>query len=63
MKKSILSIGKTLNKIEQKSIRGGSLRDCHEYSGPFSFDENSCGDYYRLPNKYKACVLVDPVCL
>ena len=62
MKKIILNIGKSINKVEQKLIKGGSLEDCNTYSGPFSFDENSCGDYYRLPDKYKACVLVDPLC-
>ncbi|KAB1154006.1 hypothetical protein F7018_16100 [Tenacibaculum aiptasiae] len=63
MKKSILHISKRLSKIEQQQINGGSFSDCNTYSGPFSFDKYSCGDFYRLPDKYKPCVLVDPDCI
>ncbi len=35
MKKSILNLGKTLNKKEQKNINGGILYSCSTgYSGP-----------------------------
>lgn len=63
MKKSMLNLGKNLNKIEQQQIKAGSLGQCSTYSGPYSFDQNSCGDFYQLPDKYKICVLVHPACL
>ncbi|WP_299674842.1 hypothetical protein [uncultured Tenacibaculum sp.] len=62
MKKSVISLGKTLTNAEQKQINGSGLNNCSNYFGPFSFDENSCNDYHQLPEKYKACVLVDFSC-
>ena len=45
MKKTILNIGETLNKVEQKSITGGSAPNC--YCGLFLEDTNgNC--FYRI---------------
>lgn len=42
MKKSILNLGKALNKLEQKQIKGGRVICC--YSNPLcpSFNQISC---------------------
>ena len=45
MKKSILNLGKALNKAEQKTINGGKIR-CIVYKRQFEGEKiRSCGQY------------------
>ena len=56
MKKSILNLGKTLNKTEQKLINGGVVNcpdmSCY-YGTPIRGDSapycGTCSDFYSLP--------------
>ena len=65
MKKSILNLGKALNKADQKQINGGA--SCNTYSGPgcYGIDNGFCGscrDYHTLPAEHQPCVLVSINC-
>ena len=51
MKKSILNIGKALNKAEQKEINGGYQRECSTSNGP----DEECPPTYHCDNRY-VCV-------
>ena len=68
MKKSLLNLGKTLSKVEQKAVNGG-MSNCSSYNGPICFTVNpvagcgSCAAYQALPRKYQICVLVDVNCV
>ncbi|MEX6626209.1 hypothetical protein [Tenacibaculum salmonis] len=55
MKKSILNLGKALNKVEQKNVNGGGTRgwkkcisdkskvsECYASGGSFNYDNCSC---------------------
>jgi hypothetical protein len=42
MKKSILKLGKTLNKVEQKQINGGKVVNCYDYPICPPYDELAC---------------------
>ncbi|MGG6231625.1 hypothetical protein [Tenacibaculum sp. SDUM215027] len=66
MKKSILSLGKALDKTNQKQINGGSS-SCNTYSGPpcYGISNGVCGtcsQYQALPQEHKSCVLVHADC-
>ncbi|KAB1151713.1 hypothetical protein F7018_18055 [Tenacibaculum aiptasiae] len=62
MKKSILNVGKALNKTEQKKINGGF--GC---PGPFCYGVSgmgcgTCSQYHALPSSCKGKVLVHADC-
>ncbi|WP_237274786.1 hypothetical protein [Tenacibaculum ovolyticum] len=61
MKKSILNLGKALNKAEQKEINGG-LNQCNTYSGPIYYDQNNCDAFNALPFYHQNCVMVHVSC-
>lgn len=66
MKKSILNIGKVLDKDSQKQINGGTS-SCDTYSGPLCYGLNNgvcgtCSQYQALPLEHKKCVLVHADC-
>lgn len=63
MKKSILNLGKALNKAEQKIINGGGPSCpgpiCYGISG---FGCGTCEDFHSLPLECKSRVLVHSDC-
>ncbi|CAM1350251.1 hypothetical protein [Tenacibaculum crassostreae] len=61
MKKSILNLGNTLNKAEQKLINGG-LNQCDTYTGPNYYDENNCEAFHALPSYHQNCARVHHLC-
>lgn len=66
MKKSILNLGKQLNKVEQKKIKGGSdLCEAIGDNGPQCYSDNypscaSCQEFKLLTGP--TCALVDYKC-
>ena len=42
MKKSILNLGKALNKAEQKEVNGGKVINCYRYPICPPYDELAC---------------------
>ena len=69
MKKSIVNLGKTLNKLEQKQINGGDEScppiGCYYSDDPLSTPATLCGtcqDYHNLPQACKGKVLVSHEC-
>ncbi|TDQ23969.1 hypothetical protein [Tenacibaculum caenipelagi] len=69
MKKSILNLGKALNKIEQKTINGGGEscppRGCYYSDDPLNTPATLCGtcqDYHSLPQECQMSVLVNYKC-
>ncbi|WP_442264473.1 hypothetical protein ACSIGC_08855 [Tenacibaculum sp. ZS6-P6] len=66
MKKSILNIGKALNKAEQRKVNGG-FGSCDDYTGPFCYADSipgcaSCAEYNALPRRHKACAFTHAEC-
>ena len=61
MKNSILNLGKTLNKTQQKTINGGA-HPCDTYSGPNYYDQNSCDAFHALPPQHQICARVHVLC-
>ena len=62
MKKSILNLGKVLNKSKQKEINGGWKNQCDTYSGPNYYDENNCNAFNTLPIYHQNCARVHFSC-
>lgn len=60
MKKTILNLGKSLNKTEQKTINGGN--SCSTYSGPIYYDQNNCEAFHALPLYHQHCAMVHVLC-
>ncbi len=54
MKKSILSIGKTLNKTEQQSVNGGLNNSCGGFGSYYVSNCNQCVNTI-LPGAPTAC--------
>lgn len=66
MKKSILKLGKALNKAHQKEINGG-FGLCSDYNGPMCYSDTipgcgSCSAYNALPRHHKICAFTDARC-
>jgi len=58
MKKSILNLGKALNKSDQKQINGGTSTDCTADPINLGPDGCPCGCYYD--NEINSCVMPFP---
>jgi hypothetical protein len=58
MKKSILNIGKVLNKVEQKQINGGNSIACNADPINLGPDGCPCGCYYDIETS--SCVILFP---
>ncbi len=63
MKNTLLNLGKSLSKEQQRQIigRGGSCGNnpCDAYNGPIIVN---CDQYEALPDHHKKCVMVGPEC-
>ncbi|WGH76850.1 hypothetical protein P8625_06830 [Tenacibaculum tangerinum] len=59
MRKSILNLGKALNKAEQKIISGGGLRSCSPFFGACRFNSDCCteeNDGYPVHCINRVCI-------
>lgn len=55
--KKFSALGKTLNKAQQRAIKGGGT--CDGYNGPVQV---TCSQFFALPDRFKMCVLVSVDC-
>ncbi|CAL2104710.1 conserved protein of unknown function [Tenacibaculum sp. 190130A14a] len=62
MKKSILNLGKALNKAEQKQVNGGSSCPGPICYGIPGMGCGTCEQYHALPDNCKMRVLVSVNC-
>ena len=57
MKNTLLNLGKSLSRTEQRQINGGG--PCSDYNGPIVV---TCSQYEQLPPQHKFCVMVSVEC-
>ncbi|EZH73222.1 hypothetical protein ATO12_19655 [Aquimarina atlantica] len=57
MKNTLLNLGKSLSRTEQKQINGGG--PCDGYNGPTIV---TCSQYEQVPPQYQICVRVSVDC-